>query len=104
MILAGRSNGEQGRIVSVDPQRERAVVEGANLITKHEKGRGSGRNPMAAAQQQGGRIEKPAPIHISNLMVVCPSCGKATRVAHGEVGGRRVRLCKKCGQALDRTE
>ncbi|MBM3459359.1 MAG: 50S ribosomal protein L24 [Armatimonadetes bacterium] len=101
VVLAGRSNGDEGRVVHVDPQRERAIVEGLNLVTKHVKA-----NPQGgrAAQQQSGRIQMPAPIHLSNLMVLCPSCNKATRVAHGLVGDKNVRLCKKCGQALDRTE
>ncbi len=103
-VIAGRSLGDQGRVVNVDPQRERAVVEGCNLITKHQRSAGAGRNPAAAARQQSGRIEKPSPVHVSNLQVVCPSCSAPTRVAHGEAGGQKVRLCKKCGQSLDRTE
>lgn len=103
LVLAGRSLTERGRVVSVDPQRERAIVEGLNLITKHQKAQGMGRNPAAAAQQQSGRIEKPAPIHVSNLMVICPECSKPTRVAHKQEGERWVRSCKHCGQAIDRS-
>jgi len=79
-------------------------VEGLNLITKHQKAQGGmGRNPAVAAQQQSGRIEKPAPIHVSNLMVVCPGCHTPTRIAHKEEAGNRVRACKRCGAGLDRT-
>jgi large subunit ribosomal protein L24 len=94
VVRAGRSYGgsleraDRGRVISVDPQRERAIVEGVNLITKHQKPQG-GQTPAAAARQQSGRIEKAAPIHLSNLMVVCPSCGKPTRVGHKQT--RRAR-------------
>lgn len=101
LVLAGRSLGERGKVVSVDPKRERAVVEGVNLITKHQKSPGMGRNPSAAAQQQSGRIQKPAPIHVSNLMLLCPSCHAPTRTAHKQVEGRWERACKKCGETLE---
>ena len=102
LVLAGRSLGERGRIVSVDPQRERAIVEGANMITKHQRPQGF--NQSAASQQQSGRIQKPAPVHVSNLMIVCPSCSKPTRVAHKVFGERNLRACKNCGEALDKVE
>jgi len=104
LVRAGRSFGERGRVVSVDPQRERAVVEGVNQVTKHQKSQGMGRSPSAAAQQQSGRIEKAAPIHLSNLMVVCPGCSTPTRVAHKQEDNQWVRACKRCGEALDRTK
>lgn len=104
LVIAGRSLGERGRIISVDPQRERALVEGANLITKHQKSQGAGRNPGATAQQQSGRIEKPAPVHLSNLMVVCPACNTPTRVAHKQVEGHSVRACKRCGETMERSD
>jgi large subunit ribosomal protein L24 len=102
LVLAGRSVGERGRVLSVDPQRERAVVEGLNLITKHQ--RPQGQQNTAAAQQQAGRVERPAPIHVSNLMVIDPSNGQPTRVAHKEVNGKWVRISKRTGAALDRAE
>ena len=98
VVLAGRSLGTRGRVISVDPQRERAVVEGINMITKHQKP--TSMNPNA--RQQSGRIERPAPIHVSNIQVVCPSCNKPTRIAHKEVEGRNVRACKHCGEVVDR--
>ena len=103
LVLAGRSLGERGRIISVDPKRERAVVEGVNLITKHQRAQQRGQG-AAAQQQQSGRIEKPAPIHVSNLMVVCPNCQTPTRVKHEDVEHRRGRFCKKCGETLERTD
>ena len=104
LILTGRSVGERGRIVSVDPQRERAVVEGLNLVTKHQRSQGAGRNPSAAAQQQSGRIEKASPIHVSNLMVVCPNCGKPSRMGHKLIEGHWLRACKSCGETVERED
>ena len=99
LVLAGRSLSERGRIVSVDPQRERAVVEGVNLITKHQRAQGG---QGMVAQQQGGRIEKPSTIHVSNLMVVCPGCNEPSRVQHKQVEGKWVRSCKRCGAPVER--
>lgn len=95
LILAGKSLEQRGRVVSVDPQRERAIVEGANVATRHQKARGSG--PSA---QQGGIITAPAPIHLSNLMVVCPTCHTPTRVSHKSGGEGSTRICKRCGEPL----
>ena len=106
LVLAGRSIGEKGRVTSVDPQRERALVEGVNLVTKHQRAQGSPNSP--AAQQQAGRIERPSPIHISNLMVVCTNeaCNKPTRPHrhYDESQQRWVRDCRHCGEILDKSE
>ncbi len=104
LVLAGRSVGERARVLSVDPQRERAVVEGLNQVTKHQKSQGMGRNPAAAAAQQSGRIQKSAPIHVSNLMVIDPQTNEPTRVSHKIVDGKSVRVGKRSGNALDREE
>jgi large subunit ribosomal protein L24 len=104
LVIAGRSLGERGRVVSVDPQRERAVVEGVNMITKHQRAQGQGRTPEAAARQQSGRIQRPAPIHLSNLMVIDPGNNQPTRVAHKQVEGKWIRVSKRTGAALDRAE
>lgn len=100
LILGGRSAGDKGRVASVIPRYERAIVEGANLITRHTRARGGQR---VTAEQQSGRIEKPAPIHVSNLMVICPNCNAPTRVAHKQVEGHWVRMCKRdgCGDVID---
>ena len=103
LVIAGRSLGERGRIVSVDPQRERAIVEGVNLITKHQKSTAPGQRPDAQ-RQQSGRIQKPSPIHLSNLMVIDPETNEPTRVAHKQVDGKWIRVSKKSGAQLDRTD
>jgi large subunit ribosomal protein L24 len=81
--------------VGRDPSKDRVVVQGVNLITKHQRRTGD-------VQTQFGRIEMEAPIHISNVKLVCPSCKEATRVGVRTLeDGRRVRYCKHCDQPID---
>jgi large subunit ribosomal protein L24 len=103
LVIAGRSLGERGRVVTVDPQRERAIVEGVNLVTKHQKSQPNARDPQAAARQQSGRIQRPSHIHVSNLMVVDPQTNEPTRVKHKVVDRKSVRV-SKAGNALDKTD
>ncbi|MFZ2358865.1 MAG: 50S ribosomal protein L24 [Anaerolineae bacterium] len=86
--LSGRQQGQQ------NPNDVRVIVAGVNMIIKHQRRTGNVRT-------QTGRIEREAPIDISNVMLVCPRCGKATRVAHEITGdGQKQRRCKKCGEAI----
>lgn len=82
-----------GKVLSVNTEQETAIVEGYNMVTKHRKPRGR--------QDQGGIVTMEAPVHVSNLMVVCPKCGQPTRTGHRKItdGGKtvKVRVCKKCG-------
>ena len=93
MILTGKDKGKSGRILSVDPDAGRVVVENRNIIVKHVKPRG--------AQSPGGKQSVPGTIDASNVQIICPSCGKTTRVAHAEQGDKKIRVCKKCGASLD---
>lgn len=88
------NRGKKGKVIVADPQTGRVIVENLNLVTKHKKPR--------SAQDQGGKIERPRAIDVSNVMLVCPKCGEPTRVAHvlGE-HGKYVRSCKKCGAKID---
>lgn len=101
LVLSGRSAGQRGRVTAVIPRMETAIVEGINLVTRHQKAKGGQR---VTAEQQSGRIERPSPIHLSKLMVVCPSCHRQTRVGRREQEGRSVRVCKHegCGEAMDK--
>ena len=94
IITAGKDKGKQGNIKKSIPSEGQVIVEGINMITKATKA-----NPAYGIQ--GGLIKKEAPIDSSNVMVICPSCEKATRVAHKIVDGKKVRVCKKCGEQLD---
>ena len=94
IITAGKDKGKQGNIKKAIPSDNKVIVEGANMITKATKA-----NPAYGIQ--GGLIKKEAPLDSSNVMIVCPACEKATRVAHKIVDGKKVRVCKKCGESLD---
>ena len=92
-IITGEDRGKTGKVLKVFPKRQRAIVEGLNYIYRHT--RPSQRN------QQGGIVEKEAPVHVSNLRVVCPSCGEAEgyrRVREGD--GSLRRECKACGATI----
>jgi len=93
LVLAGKDNGKTGKILAAYPKENRVLVEGVNIATKAKKPR--------SAQEKGGIVKEEAPIDASNVMVVCPVCGKATRVAHAIVDGKKVRTCKKCNASLD---
>lgn len=95
LVLAGKDKGKKGKIIKVLPKEQRAVVEGVNMVKKHQK-------PTAAAPQ-GGIIEKEMPIAASNLLPICGKCHKATRVGHTILAdGNKVRVCKKCNEILDK--
>ena len=94
LVIAGKEKGKTGKVTAVYADDRRVVVEGVNVVSKHQKPR--------SQQDKGGIIKKSAPIDASNVLVVCPLCGKATRVAHSEVEGKKVRSCKKCGGSLDK--
>lgn len=91
-VLAGVDKGHTGRVLSVDRQKQRAIVEGANIVTKATK--------PTAQHPQGGLIKKEAPIHISNLNLIDPKTGKPTRIALKRVDGKCVRIAKKSGQEI----
>lgn len=95
IIVGGVENrGKRGKVTVADPQSGRVVVEGLNLVTKHKKPRN--------AQEQGGKVQVPRAISVSNVMLVCPKCHEKTRIAHvlGD-NGKYLRACKKCGAVID---
>ena len=94
LVIAGKDKGKTGKVTAVYADSNRVLVENVNVVTKHQKPR--------SQQDKGGIFKKPAPIEASNVQVVCPVCGKATRVAHSEVEGKKVRTCKKCNASLDK--
>ena len=95
---ANRRSGRRGRVLKVLPDGKRVVVEGVNMQIKHTKPRG---RASQAAQIQSGRIEQPGSVAIANVMLVCPSCDQPTRVRRGEVEGKSVRVCRRCGEPVD---
>ena len=92
VVIAGEHKGQKGKILNVDREKNRAIVEGINLISKHTKP--SAQNP------QGGIIKKEAPIHISNLSLLDPKTGEPTKVGYEVRDGKKVRVSKKSKQVL----
>ena len=102
VVISGKDKGKKGKITAAYPKTGKVVVEGVHMVTKHQKARN--------AMQPGGIIHKEAPIDASNVMLVCPKCGKAARVSHKvtmvetENGGKKrkmIRVCKKCQAEID---
>ena len=89
IVLSGKDKGKEGKVLSVDPKAGKVIVEGVSVASKHSKPRKQG--------EKGGIIKLETPIYACKVMVVCPKCGKATRVGHKFVDGKKVRACKKCG-------
>lgn len=95
LVITGKDRGKKGKVLRAIPDRWRVIVEGVNLVKRHQR--------PTRQVMQGGIIEKEAPIHVSNVMLVCPRCGSPTRVGRRRLeDGRRVRVCKKCGEDIDR--
>ena len=92
VVLSGKDKGKEGKILTADPKAAKVIVEGVNVATKHQKPRKQG--------EEGGIIKVETPIYVSKVMVICPKCGKPTRVAHKLDAGKSVRVCKKCGANL----
>ncbi|MCP4144027.1 MAG: 50S ribosomal protein L24 [bacterium] len=93
VVVSGNHKGKEGEVLKVFPGENRVIVEKVNLIKRHTR--------QSQAAPQGGIVEKEAPIHISNVMLVCPKCSKPSRTGTQALGdGSRVRICKSCGEML----
>ena len=96
-VIAGKDKGLKGKVIAADPESNRVLVEGANRIKKHTKVTQSARG-----SQQGGIVTQEAPVHVSNVQVVCPTCGKPSRIGHrrseADANGKThsVRVCRRC--------
>ena len=93
LVIAGKDKGVQGKVLATSPKANTVVVEGVRIQKKHQKAR--------KANETSKIAEGPGAIDASNVMVVCPACGKATRIKHEVVDGKKVRVCK-CGAVLDK--
>ena len=92
VVLSGKDKGKQGKVLSVNPEAGKVVVEGVSVATRHQKARRQG--------EEGGIVKKETPIYACKVMTVCPKCNKVTRVAHKIVDGKKVRVCKHCGAEI----
>ena len=91
-VNAGNDKGKTGKVLSVDPSKDRALVEGINMVSKHTK--------PNSKQPQGGIIKQEAPIHVSNRNLIDPKSGKPTRVGHRMEGDKKIRYAKKSGEEI----
>ena len=96
LVTTGKDRGKQGRVLKVLPENNRLIVEGVNFIKRHTK-------PNPQRQIKGGVIEREASLHASNVQLLCPECGKPTRLGKRVLGdGRKVRICRKCEGVVDK--
>lgn len=95
LVIAGEDKGAKGKVLRSIPASNRVVVDGVNVQKRHTKAR--------SARETSGILEQSGPIDVSNVMVICPNCGKPTKVGHLIVDGKKIRVCKNkdCGKALD---
>ena len=93
VVIAGKDKGKSGKVLVSQPADNSVVVAGVNIISKHKKPR--------SAQDKGGIIKREGKIDASNVQIICPACGKATRINNEMVDGKKIRQCKKCGANLD---
>ena len=92
VILSGKDKGKKGKVLGTVPSERKVVVEGCNMVTCHIKPRRQG--------EEGGIMKREAAIYASKVQVVCPKCNKPTRIGHKVEGGKKVRICKKCGAEI----
>ncbi len=94
VVTTGKNKGKKGRILSVSSSKERVTIEGINIVKRHTK--------PNKKYTQGGIIEKEAPIHMSNVMLLCPKCNKPTRIGNTVLDdGKKIRACVKCKEVID---
>jgi large subunit ribosomal protein L24 len=96
VVTSGKDRGKRGRVVRIVADTNRVVVEGVNIIKRHTRA-----NPQKNVK--GGVVEREAPLHASNVQLVCPECGQPTRIGRKILGdGRKVRVCRKCEGVVDK--
>ena len=96
LVTTGKDRGKRGRVLRVLPEKHRLVVEGVNFVKRHTK-------PNPSQNVKGGIMEREAPLHASNVQLVCPECGAPTRVGRRRLDdGRKVRICRKCEGVVDK--
>jgi len=94
LVITGKYAGKQGKVIATSPKNGTVTVDGVNIHKKAKKAR--------KANEVSQIVEVPAPLDVSNVMVVCDKCGKAVRVKHSLIDGKKFRVCPKCGAALDK--
>jgi large subunit ribosomal protein L24 len=96
VVITGKDRGKRGRVLQLVPAKNRLIVEGVNIVKRHTR-------PNPRQNVKGGVVEREAPLHASNVQLVCPECGAPTRIGKRLLGdGRKVRVCRKCDGVVDR--
>jgi len=95
VVITGKDRGKRGRVLKVIADKNRLIVEGVNIIKRHTK-------PNPQRNIKGGIVEREGALHASNVQLVCPECGKMTRIGHRVDGDRKVRICRKCEGVVDK--
>ena len=96
IVQTGRDRGKRGRVLRILPEKNRLIVEGVNMIKRHTR-------PNPQRNIKGGIVEREGALHASNVQLVCPECGAATRVGRRTLeDGRKVRICRKCEGVIDK--
>ncbi|AEX85285.1 50S ribosomal protein L24 [Marinitoga sp. 1135] len=94
-VISGKDKGKEGKVLRVMPKLNKIIVENVNIVKKHQR--------PTQQLREGGIIEQPAPIYANKVMVVCPNCGKPTRVGYRVLEeGKKVRVCRKCNEIIDK--
>ena len=94
LVISGKDRGKTGRVLRVEPKKERVYVEGLNIVKRHQR-------PRPGSTDPGGVVEKEGPIHISNVMLIDPSDNKPTKVGVTHEDGKRYRVAKRTGKRID---
>jgi large subunit ribosomal protein L24 len=92
-VNTGEEQGRRGRVLEIIPEKQQAIVEGINLVKKHQRAR--------SQAKPSGIITVPAPLHISNLVLICPKCGKKVKTRREHIEKKRTRICKQCGEIIE---
>jgi len=88
-VISGKDKGKSGKVLRAMPKADKLLIESINIIKRHQRPRKQG--------EKGQILQMPSPIHVSNVMLICPKCSKPTRVGYRLEGGGKLRICKKCG-------
>lgn len=92
-VITGEEKERRGRVLEIISEKTMAIVEGINLVKKHQRAR--------SQTKPSGIVTVPAPIHVSNLVLICPKCGKKAKVRMERIENKRVRICRKCGESIE---
>jgi large subunit ribosomal protein L24 len=95
VVTTGKDSGKRGRVLKVLTAKNRLIVEGVNIIKRHTR-------PNPQRNVKGGIVEREGALHASNVQLICPECGKMTRIGHRVQGDRKVRICRKCEGVVDK--